>query len=161
MIPVRSAGLVRSKSLISKMIDRYAQFNICCLSHPECFRDHTVKDHLFLEYKAKPDLVIKLDQRSARPEPGRTSRACGIRLSQNKQNTALQASVNKNARIFARSGSLQPIWGAVAAIWLESPAVALRLSQRLPAETDCSAFHHQFSTFCDLLITYFTFVAAG
>jgi hypothetical protein len=35
------------------------------------------------------------------PEPGRTSRACGIRLSQNMQNNALHASVNKNARIFA------------------------------------------------------------
>jgi hypothetical protein len=35
------------------------------------------------------------------PEPGRTSRACGIRLSQNKENNALHAFVNKNARIFA------------------------------------------------------------
>jgi hypothetical protein len=35
------------------------------------------------------------------PEPRRTSRACGIRLSQNKEDNALHAFVNKNARIFA------------------------------------------------------------
>src|SRR5438067_2020867 len=95
-------------------------------------------------------------------EPGRTSRACGIRLSQNKQNTALQASVNKNARIFARSGSLPTYLGE------QSPQFGLKARPSLrvycsgcqPKRT-CSAFHHQLSTFCDLLITYFTFVAAG
>ena len=38
------------------------------------------------------------------PEPGRTSRACGIRLSQNKENNALYTAVNRNARIFAKFG---------------------------------------------------------
>src|SRR5438093_12474566 len=65
------------------------------------------------------------------PEPGRTSHACGIRLSQNTKNNAPHAFVNKNARVFplAReaqanpSGEHRPL-----ACWL-----------RLPAETDFSA----------------------
>jgi hypothetical protein len=35
-------------------------------------RDHTVKDPHFLQYKAKPDLVIKSDQDRLDPELGRT-----------------------------------------------------------------------------------------
>ena len=65
--------------------------------------DHAVKDHQFFRYKAKPDLVIKLTKDRLDPEPGRTSHACGIRLSQNKENNARRAFVNKNARVFAPS----------------------------------------------------------
>ena len=65
-------------------------------------RDHAVKDHQFFRYKARPDLVIKLTKDRLDPEPGRTSRACGIRLSQSKQPNRVRQFVNKKPWGFLR-----------------------------------------------------------
>ncbi len=69
--------------------------------------DHAVKDHQFFRYKAKPDLVIKPDQKIGSTLSLEEHPACGIRLSQNTENNAPRAFVNKNAPVFAFSRKAQ------------------------------------------------------
>src|SRR6266436_1462891 len=75
-------------------------------------RDHTVKDQPILQYKAKPTSSPDLTKDRLDPEPRRTSRACGIRLSQDHQNNALRVSVNKNLNFLSVPGS-----GGALACW--------------------------------------------